>query len=395
MEHPAGETKVIEEIIQSLVECDPEFARMWSDLLVVHPKADIPIEVFDTETDYNRYVADRLRKGSATIGSLAGTVVKSLQEQKIVNWLWLHSVAFNYERQIMVEDDDGTMRHLHPDFYYPQADTAHEHFALNADGTSPFADYAEHAESKRQGYRRKGIDFFETTSAQASSETLLSTLEAELAQRAVPLERRSYAEITKALEPVVIKHYHKLISICIKHIRTSHLTLDMLLERATTLHDKERAKLYARVVWSIAQGYSRRLEETDRIDFDSMIADAVRLVETGRYQSPYSLILVDEFQDISEPRANLIKALKQQKAFSKIFAVGDDWQSIYRLPARTSRSGQFRSKLAGAPGTDLSLQSADCRDGRQFRPAQSRADRQGCSLDPARHCALDPRHSHR
>src|SRR5690606_7027275 len=142
---------------------------------------------------------------------------------------------------------------------------------------------------------------------------------------------RDYAEITKALEPVVIKHYHKLISICIKHIRASHLTLDMLLERAKALHDKERAKLYARVVWSIAQGYSRRLDETDRIDFDSMIADAVRLVETGRYQSPYSLILVDEFQDISEPCANLIKALKQQKAFSKIFAVGDDWQSIYRF----------------------------------------------------------------
>jgi len=331
VEHPAGETRVIEEIIQALVESDPEFARMWSDLLVVHPKADIPVEVFDTETDYNRYVSDRLRKGSATIGSLAGTVVKSLQEQKIVNWLWLHSVAFEYERQIAVEDDDGTVRHLHPDFYYPQADTVHEHFALNADGTSPFADYAVHAESKRQAYRRKGIDFFETTSAQASSETLLSTLEAELAQRAVPLERRDYAEITKALEPVVIKHYHKLISICIKHIRASHLTLDMLLERAKTLHDKERSKLYARVVWSITQGYSRRLEETDRIDFDSMIADAVRLVETGRYQSPYSLILVDEFQDISEPRANLIKALKQQVAFSKVFAVGDDWQSIYRF----------------------------------------------------------------
>lgn len=48
-------------------------------------------------------------------------------------------------------------------------------------------------------------------------------------------------------------------------------------------------------------------------------------------QNPYSLILVDEFQDISESRANLIKALKHQKPFSKIFAVGDDWQSIYRF----------------------------------------------------------------
>ncbi|CAM5275044.1 ATP-dependent DNA helicase Rep [Aquamicrobium terrae] len=331
VEHPAGEARVIEEIIQQLVEADPEFARMWSDLLVVHPKADIPAEVFDTEADYRRYVSDRLRKGEATIGSLAGVIVKSLQEQKVVNWLWLHSVAFEYERQLAVEEDDGTVRHLHPDFYYPLTDTVHEHFALNADGTSPFADYVQHAERKREAYRRKEIDFFETTSAQASDETLLSTLEAELARRAVPFERKGYAEITDAIEPVIIKHYHKLISICIKHIRASHLTLDMLLERAKTLHDKQRAKLYARVVWMITKGYSQKLEESRRIDFDSMIADAVRLVETGQYQSPYSLILVDEFQDISEPRANLIKALKQQKAFSKVFAVGDDWQSIYRF----------------------------------------------------------------
>ena len=331
VDHPAGEARVIEEVIQSLVESDPEFARLWLDLLVVHPKADIPAAVFGTETDYRRYVSDRLRKGQATIGSLAGVIVKSLQEQKIVNWLWLHSVAFEYERQIAVEDENGRVRHLHPDFYYPLTDTVHEHFALNADGSSPYTDYVQHAESKRKAYRRKQIDFFETTSAQASSETLLSTLESELARRAVPFERRSYAEIAEAIEPVVIKHYHKLISTCIKHIRASHLTLDMLLERAKTLHDKERAKLYARVVWMIARGYSRKLEESQRIDFDSMVADAVRLVETGRYQSPYSLILVDEFQDISEPRANLIKALKQQKAFSKVFAVGDDWQSIYRF----------------------------------------------------------------
>lgn len=331
VDHPGGETREIEEIIRSLVETDPEFGRLWCDLLVVHPKADIPAEVFDGEMDFRRYTSDRLRKGAGTIGSHSGVIVKSLQEQKIANWLWLHSVAFEYERQIEIENGDGTRLHLHPDFYYPQTETLHEHFALNADGSSPFADYAQHAETKRQAYRRKGIDFFETTSAQAKSETMLSSLEAELGSRAIPFERKSYQEITKALEPVVIKHYHKLISTCIKHIRASHLTLEMLLERAKTLHDKERAKLFARVVWMITSEYSRKLDESQRIDFDSMIADAVRLVQTGRYVSPYSLILVDEFQDISEPRANLIKALKQQKSFSKVFAVGDDWQSIYRF----------------------------------------------------------------
>ncbi|CAK9068816.1 DNA helicase IV (75 kDa helicase), partial [Durusdinium trenchii] len=144
-------------------------------------------------------------------------------------------------------------------------------------------------------------------------------------------KRRDYAEIKKALEPVVIEHYHKIISTCIKHIRARHLTLEMLLEQAKSLHDKTRAKVFTRVLWAILQDYSRRLDEAKEIDFDSMIADAIKMIETGQYQSPYSLILVDEFQDISEPRANLIKALRQQRPSCKVFAVGDDWQSIYRF----------------------------------------------------------------
>jgi len=366
VEHPAGETKIIEEIIQQLVERDSEFAQLWTDLLVLHPEANIPAEIFDTEADELRYDSDRRKKRAATIGTLAGLNVKSLQERKIVNWLWLHSVDFEYERQIEVAEEDaakaeggkekggkgkggkeksgkekgvkrnagnenGGVRYLHPDFYYPLTGTVHEHFAINADGTSPFVGYVKHVKSKRQAYRRNEIDFFETTSAQASNETLLTTLEAELARRFVPFVRRGYAEITKALEPVVIKRYHKLISTCLKHIRGRELTLEMLLDRASTLQDKERARIYARVIWIITQEYSRKLDKAGRIDFESMIVDAVRLVETGRYQSPYTLILVDEFQDISEPRANLIKSLKQQKPFSKVFAVGDDWQSIYRF----------------------------------------------------------------
>ncbi|MER9474610.1 UvrD-helicase domain-containing protein [Mesorhizobium sp. M0520] len=331
VEHPAGEAKVIEQIIDELLGSDPEFARLWIDLLVLHPKADISAEVFDTRADYERYLSVRRQKGRATIGTLAGNYVKSLQEQTITNWLWLHSVEFEYERQIAVEDENGAIVHVHPDFYYPASETIHEHLAINADGSSPFADYVIHAESKLAAYRKAEMDVFHTTSAQASDGSLVAALEAELTKRTVAFERKGYSAIVQALEPVVIKHYHKLIAVCIKHIRARHLTRDMLLERAKSLHDHARARAFAQAVWTITEAYSRKLEEANRIDFDSMIANATRLVETGRFQSPYSLILADEFQDVSEPSANLIKALKHQKAFTKIFAVGDDWQSIYRF----------------------------------------------------------------
>ena len=331
VEHPAGEAKIIERIIEELLRSDPEFAELWVNLLVLHPKADIPAQVFGSKEDYERYLSVRRRNGNATIGTMAGIYVKSLQEHTITNWLWLHSVEFDYERQIPIDEKNGQVRYVHPDFYSPASKTIHEHLAINADGSSPFTDYVTHAENKLAGYRNAGMDVFQTTSAQASSGKLIGELEAELTKRNISLERKSYTAIVKALEPVVIKHYHKLIAVCIKHIRASHLTLDMLLERAKSLHDRTRAKEFAQVVWKITETYSRKLEEAGRIDFDSMIANATQFVETGQYQSPYSLILVDEFQDISEPRAKLIKALKHQKPFTKIFAVGDDWQSIYRF----------------------------------------------------------------
>lgn len=331
IEHPAGEARVISEIVDHLVDTDEEFRNLWVDLLTLQAKADLAPADFDTAEDYRRYIADRVTTDGDMVGTLSQIFVRSLQEQRIANWLWIHSIDFEYERQIGLPQKDGTIRHVEPDFYYPLTGTYHEHFAINADGTSPFENYVHHTALKRAGYQRAGIDIFETTSAQATNGSLLSRLEAELVRRKVPLQRKTTEEILKAVQPVVITHYHKVIGICIKHIRSSRLTLNMLLEKAKTLKDQRRATSFAKAVWAITQAYSGRLEQEGRIDFDSMIGDAVRLVETGRYQSPYSLILVDEFQDISEPRANLIKALKHQKAFSKVFAVGDDWQSIYRF----------------------------------------------------------------
>lgn len=343
VEHPAGEAQAIEEIINSLSETDPEFQRLWVELLVVHPKADVPREVFDSDAEFERYINETRRKGRASIRALGDIYVKSLQEQSIANWLWLNSVSFEYEKQVAVnevgddkvhddgEDADSKIRYVHPDFYYSATKTVHEHFAINADGTSPFANYVVHAESKRRGYRDAEMDFFETTSAQASDGSVLEVLRAELERREIPLVQRTSLEIQEAVSPLVVKHYHQLIGTCIKHIRASHLTLDMLLERAKSLQDKGRAKMFARLVWMITEAYSQKLADAGKIDFDSMIGDATRLVETRRYVSPYSLMLVDEFQDISAPRANLVKALREQDPSCKVFAVGDDWQSIYRF----------------------------------------------------------------
>lgn len=55
------------------------------------------------------------------------------------------------------------------------------------------------------------------------------------------------------------------------------------------------------------------------------------ILEKGRFISPWKHILVDEFQDISPQRAALLEALRKQNSQTTLFAVGDDWQAIYRF----------------------------------------------------------------
>jgi len=77
--------------------------------------------------------------------------------------------------------------------------------------------------------------------------------------------------------------------------------------------------------------YQKVLEQHHCIDFQDMInesAELIRQKRIGREQLDYKYIIVDEYQDISRQRYNLIKELSQL-CNAKIMAVGDDWQSIY------------------------------------------------------------------
>lgn len=62
----------------------------------------------------------------------------------------------------------------------------------------------------------------------------------------------------------------------------------------------------------IVDEYEALLERTQSIDFNDMIGKAINYVESGRFQPTWRYILVDEFQDISRPRARLVKALRDR-----------------------------------------------------------------------------------
>ncbi len=74
--------------------------------------------------------------------------------------------------------------------------------------------------------------------------------------------------------------------------------------------------------------YLRECKSTNSIDFDDMITEAAKIV--NKKNIAYKYIIIDEFQDTSYVRYNLIKEIIK-KCDSYVFVVGDDWQSIYRF----------------------------------------------------------------
>jgi DNA helicase IV len=119
---------------------------------------------------------------------------------------------------------------------------------------------------------------------------------------------------------------------------------------------------FAKIANQIYEIYQREFKKGNYIDFPDMINVAVDFLKENRefYKNKYDHILIDEYQDISTQRYEMIKELMSKNSRCKLFCVGDDWQSImgfagsnldffinfdkyFPHPARTDLTKNYRS----------------------------------------------------
>ena len=74
--------------------------------------------------------------------------------------------------------------------------------------------------------------------------------------------------------------------------------------------------------------YQNELYSQGLLDFNDMINKCIEVIKQKGLKRYYKYVIIDEYQDISVERYILIKTIKDI-CDSKIFAVGDDYQSIY------------------------------------------------------------------
>lgn len=93
---------------------------------------------------------------------------------------------------------------------------------------------------------------------------------------------------------------------------------------------QNKDKSFLQIIKKIYEMYI--LEKTSQgiIDFDDMIYMATKLVKNKGVKKNYKYIIIDEYQDTSKVRENLVREIIN-KTNAYITVVGDDFQSIYRF----------------------------------------------------------------
>ena len=257
--------------------------------------------------------------------------VRSQQELAIINSLIIRGVKVEYERP----HPEGVIT---PDFYYPEIDLWHEHFAIRRDGSSPFPGYAETYRQKKKFYEERGGDFLFTYSYEYYEGTVLEKIFRKLGEKGIYYDPPPKEYIERRLEELYSDDTYTLIARCIKLAKANDLSLGGLSVRLDSLRDRTRSGLFKRFFLPVLETYEEILRGNGTIDFEDMILGPIRhLGGTERetlLPERYKYVLVDEFQDISESRKNFLARILAPD--SRLFAVGDDWQSIYRFTGSNS-----------------------------------------------------------
>ncbi|KUJ77796.1 UvrD-helicase domain-containing protein [Ruegeria profundi] len=294
-----------------------------------------------SEWDFNQKHAYYTFIEKADLRTLQGEQVKSFEELMIANWLFENGIEYEYEPNYEHKVSEGGFRDYCPDFKLTKSGVYIEHFGVRrkraADGTyelttAPFVDQEEYLESmewKRGVHEEHKTTLIETYSYERQEGRLLEALAEKVTEYEELAPRSPETLFDRVVELKQADSFVQLVGTFLRHYKGGGYHIRECSEKAEKLKLGKRSKAFLTIFEPVYEEYQRRLN--GRIDFEDMILRASEYAESKEFVSPFRHILVDEFQDISRSRGRLVKALKAQHSDARVFAVGDDWQSIYRF----------------------------------------------------------------
>lgn len=350
-----SKSSILTDILNSFVDelkKDKDYFKNYIEFLAYHLRPYKSMFEFKSDGEHNNYLSEQKLEGLKIVENELnnGTRytyrerLKSQEEVRIANFLFINGIEYEYEQKYEHKTANMYFGQYKPDFYLPEYNIYIEHFGIDENGNVPDWFNARAGKTAKQAYNEgiewkkgihneKGTVLIETFSWQQRKNILLSELELKLKDRGVVFKPLSNEEILKYMSENAKKEvddFSQLILSFLNLFKSNSVNMSSLKNTAKNIND-DRANRFLNLFEPIFELYEQYLSEKEMIDFSDMITQSAEFVQTGEYKSTFDYIIIDEYQDVSKARFKLIKALLDQKPNTKLFCVGDDWQSIYRF----------------------------------------------------------------
>ena len=317
------------------------FFRNWIQEAMSDEDLSKHIALWVTEYRYPRVDGSKFKSLSEFYQSIpkngyktiVGERVKSHQEQRIADALFLLGIKYEYEPYY--KDSRGVEdRRYRPDFYLPEHNLYLEHFGISRDGsTAPFIDSAEYnsdIDLKRKRHVKEGSKLIETYSYELNENDVFFVIEGKLAGLGIQAVPRPFTELRKDIFfAKAVSRFANLMASFLSLTKANRIDQHGLRDRLNEHKgDQKRLEAFLRVYVKLHLDYE---SAKDGLDFADMINMAADYLSTSKKAFACRHIIVDEFQDITKASFALVEGLLKQQEDAMLLAVGDDWQSIYRF----------------------------------------------------------------
>ncbi len=296
--------------------------------------------------------------------TLEGELVKSLAECEIANFFITNNIQFEYEPLVTWCDSNDEGKTYHPDFYLNDYDIYLEHWAFRPGKNPPdwFEDdenlYEQNRSWKCAQYEKHKKTLWHTYYEQWRDDSLEETLKNYCGDSNIELEPLPQDQLMEKMG-IGTKNHHLLTDmissyiIAAKNCGFDSEKFDHKVQKSQNTSNSYDLAFFYLVIPIFGQ-YQEYLQSQSKIDFNDMINEAVLILEqintstststststiSSAFQSAlcYDMIFVDEFQDISPQRFQLLQQIMQLNPKARLFCVGDDWQAIYGFTGATNR----------------------------------------------------------
>lgn len=266
------------------------------------------------------------------ITSIKGEYVKSAGELVIANFLYTHGLDYSYEEVYDEIFENGTI--YKPDFTidYAGQKIYIEYFGLDDKNYNRIRTWKENF------HRRNGNKFIEIN--RLPLDKIVESLDQQLTSLRVSYNDRSNEEIYEQilrLNPIsTVYPFLYFLRACVVNRKESLYRTD--LQRAKDyvnqymLEDRESIEVQYKYIMDFEKYYNEVTSKGPLIwlDFADLLYYSVKQLEklTTDTKLKFDYIIIDEYQDISQLKYELTyKTAARSNAC--VYAVGDDWQSIY------------------------------------------------------------------